>query len=447
VITSLIANPRILVTGASGLIGHSVAVDLARRGYSVVAVARRLDAAQKFGLSRSTVVEVAVVELETRALARLLEDHRADVVVNCIGILQDGARSSLHEVHEAFVARLIAAIRPLGRPVLLVHIGVPGREEDDRTEFSLSKRRGERMLQDEGLPVAILRPGFVMAPAAYGGSALLRALAALPVDLPAEEMDRAFAAVAVEDIAATISFLVESWTSSDRTFKVSFDLVHPEPLTLGGAIDLLRRWLGLPSRRRPRLPRIMLDLGARAGDLAARLGWTPPVRSTALAELRRGVAGDPEPWIRTTGIEPRAIGRVLMDRPATIQERWFAQLYLLKPLLIATLTVFWCVSGLIALTVAYDAAVETLTSRGFPAGLAHAITRASSVLDIVVGIAIAMARTCRSGLLAGIAVSFFYMAGAAVLTPDLWLEPLGALVKTGPAIVLMMIGLATLDRR
>ena len=38
------------------------------------------------------------------------------------------------------------------------------------------------------------------------------------------------------------------------------------------------------------------------------------------------------------------------------------------------------------------------------------------------------------------------MAGAAILTPDLWIEPLGALVKTGPAIVLMR-GLLTLDNR
>jgi hypothetical protein len=44
-------------------------------------------------------------------------------------------------------------------------------------------------------------------------------------------------------------------------------------------------------------------------------------------------------------------------------------------------------------------------------------------------------------------VSLGYMAGTAVMTPDLWLEPLGALVKTGPAIVLMLVALATLEDR
>jgi Predicted integral membrane protein (DUF2269) len=38
-------------------------------------------------------------------------------------------------------------------------------------------------------------------------------------------------------------------------------------------------------------------------------------------------------------------------------------------------------------------------------------------------------------------------AGAAILTPDLWIEPLGALVKTGPAIVLMLVALLILDNR
>ncbi len=126
---------------------------------------------------------------------------------------------------------------------------------------------------------------------------------------------------------------------------------------------------------------------------------------------------------------------------------WFARLYLLKPLVMVTLAAFWCLSGLIALTVAYGPAVDTLTSRGFASGLAQAITWSSSLMDIAVGAAIAIRRTCRAGLLAGIAVSLFYMAGAAVLTPDLWLEPLGALVKTGPAIVLTLVALAILEKR
>lgn len=39
------------------------------------------------------------------------------------------------------------------------------------------------------------------------------------------------------------------------------------------------------------------------------------------------------------------------------------------------------------------------------------------------------------------------MFGAAILTPDLWIEPLGALMKTGPAVVLMLVALMMMDNR
>ena len=211
-------------------------------------------------------------------------------------------------------------------------------------------------------------------------------------------------------------------------------------------VEAFRARIGGPAPRW-RLPGALLSLGARAGDLAARLGWAPPVRSTALAEMRRGVAGDPAPWSAATSLEPRSLEAAFARYPAGVQELWFARLYMLKPAILGILVVFWFVSGLIALTVAFDAAVAILTAHAFPPLLAKLITVVTSLADMSIGAAIAARRSCRAGLLAGIALSLFYMAGAAVLTPDMWIEPLGALVKTGPAIVLMLVALAILDDR
>jgi hypothetical protein len=187
--------------------------------------------------------------------------------------------------------------------------------------------------------------------------------------------------------------------------------------------------------------------GALAGDLVAVAGWRPPMRSTAIAEMRRGVTGDPSGWMGDTGIIPLSAREAVTATPATVQEKWFARLYLLKAAALAVLVVFWCLSGLIALTVAFEAARATLLAHDWPFGLAHGVTIGSSLLDISVGLAIAFQRSSRLGLMAGIAVSLGYMAGAALLTPELWLEPLGALVKTGPAIVLMLFCLAMADDR
>jgi hypothetical protein len=97
--------------------------------------------------------------------------------------------------------------------------------------------------------------------------------------------------------------------------------------------------------------------------------------------------------------------------------------------------------------ISYDAAAEILSSHGFPPSLVAPITVATSLMDISIGVLIAFRRTCVIGLIAGIVASLGYMVGAAILTPELWIEPLGALVKTGPAIVLMLVALLTLDNR
>jgi uncharacterized protein YbjT (DUF2867 family) len=436
----------ILVLGAAGLIGNFVAGEMVRRGVPVAAVARRFNRAQHAQLGAAA-REIPVAQCDVNALRQLMDKNEADVVVNCLGVLQDGPADSTRDIHLEFVERLIAAIRAAARPILLVHLSIPGIANDDRTAFARTKRDAEQAIAQSGLPYAILRPGFVIAPAAFGGSAMLRALAALPFDLPARLGSRPCAFVAIEDIARTVHLLAERWPASDRKSAVTWDLMHPDQRSLGDAVASLRAWLGMESMWRTAPPMILLKLGALAGDFASWLGWRPPLRSTALAELERGVAGDPRAWLAATKIEPRALDDVLRLQPASVQEKWFARLYALKALILTTLVIFWCASALIALTVAFVPAVGILTSHGYAAGPARIMTIGGSIMDFSIGVAIAFRRTSRWGLWAGIAVSLFYMLGAAILTPDLWIEPLGALVKTFPAIVLMLVALAIGDER
>ena len=435
---------KVLVLGASGLIGRFVTDDLRVRGFQVIGIARRYSSSQK---ASALDLEMPLLSMDSAALTRLIGDHGIDVVVNCVGLLQDGPGSDIGAVHRDFVARLLQAIGECGRTVRLVHISIPGAATDDRTAFSATKREAERLIAASGLAYAILRPGFVIAPSAYGGSAMVRALAALPFQLAAAESATPFQTVMVEDISKTIAWLAARDTGDESADAVIWDLMQQRPVTLEGAVELFRRSFGTSDYPRITLPALLLDLGAKLGDFASWLGWMPPMRSTAIAELRRGVSGDPSAWMAATGIMPTDSAQVVGLRSATIQDKWFARLYLIKALAIASLAVFWTVSGFIALFVSYNAAADILRSHAFPPALVAPITVLTSLMDMAIGVLIAFRRTSAIGLTAGIVLAFGYMLGAVILAPDLWIEPLGALVKTGPAVVLMMVALLTLDSR
>lgn len=434
--------PKVAILGAGGLIGFGLARDLMQRSFSVQAFARRFTPSQLFALE-GRAIRTPLVSLPQDGLASLLAD--TDIVINCIGVLQDGIGMDTDAVHRQF-AKSLSAICAAAPQKLLVQISVPGAAEEDRTAFSRSKRQGEALIEASGAPFVILRPGFVIAPAAYGGSALMRALAALPLRLPAREGTAPFAAVALCDIAETLAWIAARWRNGERHWSERWDLMEEHPGTVQDIMDAFRAHIGGP---RPviAVPGFLMSLGILAGDIVAWMGWTPPMRSTAIREMRRGLKGDPSPWIAATGIVPRSARQALAALPATVQETWFARLYLIKAIILVTLVLFWCISSLIALTVGFAGARSILLSHGMAFPLAHWLTVISSLMDMSVGILIAFRRTSRLGLAAGISLSLSYMVLAAILTPELWVEPLGALVKTGPAIVLMLAALALSDDR
>ncbi|MGC4024254.1 MAG: NAD(P)H-binding protein [Mesorhizobium sp.] len=238
------SKPTIAILGASGLIGQAVATHLIDEGFSVVAIARTFTPAQR-ELFGDRAKQSPIVALDDRSLSALLQENAATIVVNCIGMLQDSTlRGATEDAHSGFVKRLVTSIANSGKPSLLVHVSIPGRAEDDRTSFSTTKREAESIIAASGLPYVILRPGFVVAPAAFGGSALIRALAALPFGLPQAIASRPFAATDVDDIGRTVSAIATRWTSGDRDWRATWDVMERRGGTVGEVIQSFRRHFG-----------------------------------------------------------------------------------------------------------------------------------------------------------------------------------------------------------
>jgi hypothetical protein len=137
---------------------------------------------------------------------------------------------------------------------------------------------------------------------------------------------------------------------------------------------------------------------------------------------------------------------MLNTRPASVQERWFAGLYLLKPVILGSLALFWAGSGLASLGPGYAGGITMLRQGGVEA-LAPFAVIAGGLTDLLVGIGIAVRSSALPALLAGLAVSLGYALAGSVVTPWLWLDPLAALLKIAPIMALHSAALATLGDR
>lgn len=430
---------RILVIGAYGFIGSAVAARLSADGHDVVGAGRRIRQAAR------TRPELRWVRLN---LARkrtpeqwhlLLKD--IDAVVNCAGVLQDKPGDSTQKVHVAGTAALFAACVKEGVR-RAVHISAAGVAPDAETRFSRTKFASEEALKKQDLDWVILRPSLVVGTQVYGGMAFMRGLAAIPYVLPIARESASFQPVQVRELAAAVAYFLKPEAPVRRMVEIA----GPERLSLVHIIRLYRRWLGLAPAEVIRLPVIAAKAAAWAGDAVSWLGWRPPLRTTALRQLMSARADDPDEWTRITGIRPTRLESALMQEPASAPDRWFARLYLLKPAVIGVLALFWIASGVIGLGPARGIVADLLSEVGFGAWSAAAAV-VSGAIHLSLGVGIALRATARIALVSSILVALVYVAAGSLMQIGLWLDPLGALIKMFPVIVLTVVAIAILDDR
>ncbi|CCM78486.1 SDR family oxidoreductase [Rhizobium mesoamericanum] len=427
---------KILVIGATGLVGSAVCARLATSGHDVM---RAVRPGKRPAADPGAWVEVDVAgAVDPADWLRHLEG--IDAVVNCSGALQDGMGHNMAGVHSRGPRALFRACEQSGVR-RIVHLSATGVDRQQPSAFSRTKLDGDMALMETDLGWIILRPAVILGDAAFGSSALFRGLAALPL-LPLMPSTGKLQVVQLEDVAETVLRLVDKTAPS----KLSLEIVGPQQLEFHEIVERYRRWLGWPPAKRYLLPRPLASLLYWLGDTAGVLGWRPPVRSTAAREIARGAVGDPTDWIAATGIRPLSLGEALARRPVSVQERWFAKLYFLKPIIFVLLPLFWISTGIISLTSGFEKGVELMLAGG--AGvLATPSVIAGAFTDIVIGCAIAWRRIARWGLFAAVFLSLFYAAAGAAILPELWSEPLGPLTKIWPILVLHLVALAILEER
>jgi DoxX-like family len=243
--------------------------------------------------------------------------------------------------------------------------------------------------------------------------------------------------VQLDEVVQTVVFFLDPKSPSRTTLEIC----GPERQSFNDVVAGYRRWFGWAPAYPIDMPPALAKLPYIVGDFLGWLGWRPPIRSNARLEMTRGAMGDPEPWMRLTGIRPRTLSGGLAARPPSVQERWFAQLYFTKFLVFLTLVLFWVGTGLVSLGPGFDVGMAYMRAAGIEQAAPIGIVL-GAIADLAIGIGIAFRRTCRIALYGALAISAFYAIAGTILLPSLWFDPLGPMLKIWPIMALIVVALA-----
>lgn len=429
----------VLVLGANGFIGSHVAASLSAAGWFVRAGARRPDEAARRAPGHGWVAADFRRLTDPSDWAPLLAG--VDAVVNCVGVLQDGGADDTRAAHVEGPRALIAACETAGVK-RLIHLSAVGADAEAGTAYARTKAETEAMLATSGLDWLILRPSLVVGRGAFGGTGLVRALAAMPLAIPVVGGDQTVRPVAMDDLCAAVIGALDRPNVS----RTTLDATGPQAVTLVDLLKLYRAWLGLPPAPVFGVPRWLAAPVLWNGDGLARLGWFSPLTTTSMRQLDHDVAGRDGDWAARLGVKPRGISAFLSQTPASVQDVWHARLWFVRPIAIVTLGLFWLLTGLITFGPGWERAVAILHEGGY-GEYAAAVAGGGAVLDIVLGLALFVRGwTARVAIFMCLA-TFGYLVAGSLSLPHYWLDPIGPWLKVLPMMALCLFVAATDARR
>jgi len=285
---------RILVTGASGFIGHALCARLLAQGHEVGALVRR-DGSQPAG-TRPLHGDLS----DGQRLSETIAEERPDCVVHLAAeIASQRSERKIRQVNVDGTARLVdgclavAGSRPaVGPRFVFASTVVTGdahgallTEETQlpvQTPYGRSKQEGERVVLRSGLPATVIRPSHVYGPGGWYASepiAQLRKPGRFAVIGAGTNL---WDVVHVDDVASALALAAEQ-AAPGTVYHVADD----EPISFYDFMALTARELGIGTPRR--IPEALARLVAGRNAVAA------AVRSarSSNAKIKRELAWQP----------------------------------------------------------------------------------------------------------------------------------------------------------
>ncbi|HKP88608.1 MAG TPA: NAD(P)-dependent oxidoreductase [Thermoleophilaceae bacterium] len=279
---------KVLVTGASGFLGHAVCAELRDREHEVVSLVRRP------GSEPEGTTPAAGDLTDADALARVLDSTRPEAVIHLaaeIASQRDAGR--VHEVNVEGTRRLLEACAATGGPRFVftstvvtgdAH-GAELTEESElpvETAYGRSKQEGEALVRGSGLPNVIVRPSHVYGPGGWYAEEFVKRLRQPGRFAVVGRGDNWWDVVRVEDVASACVAAAERGPSGAVYHVVDdepiryFDFVALTADALGvGAPRRIPVWLARVAAGGDPVRAVVRSARSRNGRIKAELGWTP----------------------------------------------------------------------------------------------------------------------------------------------------------------------------
>jgi uncharacterized protein YbjT (DUF2867 family) len=425
---------RVMLLGAGGFIGRHIMTEVLAGGHELIGVVRSIgNLALAFPQSNFLAIDLAHA---TDADAWRRQMDGVDIIINAAGILRGREMDAVHvDMPKAMhAAALDAGVK---RVVLISAISA---RTDVNTDYSISKLAGEEALRSSGLSWTVLRPSLVYGDGSYGGTSLLRGIAAFPlfVAMPGAG-NFAFTPIHVRDLARTVRTVFEDAFYAHKTLEP----VGPETICLRDLLEQYRIWLGFGHAKFLHIPMSIMRLMGRIGDVAG----DGPIATNSVAQMVAGNAGDSAVFAKAIGFSPRRLGDALRDHPAQVQDRWHARLFFLAPAMKIALVLMWLSSAWLGLFHGMELTETLIRKLGLPMGFADPLRIGSSFLDIAIAGLLVFDRKTQLATFVQLAAVIGYTLVIGFALPQLWLDPLGPLLKNIPILLAIAVHGAIGDQR
>lgn len=235
---------RVLVTGATGFVGHEVVRQLREARHEVRIVARSEHAPAVLDLLSQFQVEVRLGDMLQPDSLRTVAAG-VEAVIHLVGIISENGQSNFENVHLRATRSMVNSAQTAGVK-RYVQMSALGTRAGAVSRYHQTKWQAEEAVRNSGLDYCIFRPSLIYGPLDHFVNLYAGMIRWSPVVPLLGRRESLFQPVHVSQVARAF---VQSLGQPGAVGK-TFDLCGPERMTLDGIIDQI---LAAMNRRRMKL--------------------------------------------------------------------------------------------------------------------------------------------------------------------------------------------------